>query len=574
MGVRKITKVYFVVAIGLIVLVSKQFSSNHNEYDNEYDPVDPRYLSSKDTISNDLYAVINTPKMGTGGLVATGVTNECRKAGVSEGELLQFDCPDGHTVLRTHNIDIGSTAVQSYRKDNPEGQCLIVTAIRDPAYWLPSMFLQSLGANLFEESSGGCNLDEWPSKETLLYDFRKYVQNNFDLAFSVIPALLNEFGGGGLNEQFKIMDTNGGYSLLGPAPPQSMVAGCKLLFLRMEQSDSWPAILADVAPTVQFVHGISREEQCPNLTEHFRALTDNVMTSAEKFSIYQGGNEYVREWLDAYGYLNASKRQSKDIYAVINTGKMGTGGLTSTALYRGCAGAESNVKELSIRTCPDGQTVFRTHKFMIGSKAIQEHRENNPEGQCLIVTAIRDPRSWFPSKFLQSLGAAKFVESSGGCNIDEWPSKEALVSEFREYVHNSFNPALSSAIPGLLGEFGGGGLKEQFKIMDKNGGYSLLGPAPPQSPVAGCNLLFLRMEQSNQWPDIFRQIAPELQFAKGLARKDDCPILSEHIKAVTDYEMTTEEKYSIYEKGDDFAVEWLDAYGYMNEDPLKVPSIA
>jgi len=42
-----------------------------------------------------------------------------------------------------------------------------------------------------------------------------------------------------------------------------------------------------------------------------------------------------------------------------------------------------------------------------GAKAIQEQRKENPDGQCLIVTAIRSPATWFASKYLESTGGYK-----------------------------------------------------------------------------------------------------------------------------------------------------------------------
>jgi len=260
---------------------------------------------------------------------------------------------------------------------------------------------------------------------------------------------------------------------------------------------------------------------------------------------------------------------AKGIFAVINTPKMGTGGLLATALSRDCTESNIDVGGLGMYDCPDEKTVLRTHKFDIGSNAIKEYRTNNPGSQCLIVTAIRNPTSWLASKFLESLGAAKFVPALGGCNLDEWPSKETLLRDFQEYAQlKSSYGALTHALPGLLEEFGGGEIREQFEIMDANEGYSLLGPAPPGSIVEGCNLLFLRMEQSDRWPAIFEQIDPTVEFKKGVARDEQCPNLTEYIKVITDYEMTEAEKKSIYQNGERFVKDWFDAYGYMNKDPL------
>jgi len=324
MGIRKITKAYYVVAIGLTILVINLCSTNRKEYAQ----VDPRYLSSEEddmrsveqnremihsnrelssnTGSKNLYVVINTPKMGSDGLTSTVKPKGCNESKINVvHELKRFDCPDGHEVLRTHKFDIGSKAIEQYRKDNAEGRCLIVTAIRNPASWFPSYFVQTMGRAKFVRSLGGCNLDEWPSREELLRDFRDFLVKNssaYDSLTLALPGLLNEFGGGSLREQFEIMDKNNGYSELGPAPPGSIVAGCNLLFLRMEQSDRWPAIFKKIDPTIQFKKGLARIDRCPNLSQHIKVIQDYKMTVAEKNFIYQRGDEYIKDWFDAYGF--------------------------------------------------------------------------------------------------------------------------------------------------------------------------------------------------------------------------------------------------------------------------------
>jgi len=272
-------------------------------------------------------------------------------------------------------------------------------------------------------------------------------------------------------------------------------------------------------------------------------------------------------------------RSSKDLYVVINTPKMGSDGLTSTVVSKGCKESKINaIDELKRFECQDGNTILRTHKFELGVAAVEEHlrlahpHNRDSDGKCLIVTAIRNPASWFPSYFVQTMGPSYFVPSLGGCNLDKWPSEKVLLEEYRDFIHKrtSAYGTLKLALPGLLTEFGGGTLQQQFKIMDRNGGYSELGPAPPGSSVAGCKLLFLRMEESERWPDIFKDIDPTLEFKKGLARTDKCPSLTERLKVITDYEMTDREKEIIYKNGDEYVRDWFDAYGYIAKQPTQL----
>jgi len=299
MDMQKKVKLYYFIAIGLTILVINQFSANVDGYG--------RYLNSEDkqsveerindeevsnTGSKDIYAVINTPKMGTGGLTST-IAVGCRKTESNVRGLATYDCPHGRKAIRSHIFDVGFNVVEEHRKDNPAGKCLIVTAIRSPATWFASHFAQTLG----------CNMEDWPSEEALLIQFRAFIQNSSASHISTaIPGLLNEFGGGSLQEQFKIMDAHGGYSLLGPAPPQSTVAGCKLLFLRMEQNDHWPAIFKKVDQTIDFRRGEAKTELCPNLNERMKIIKNYELTIAEKNRIYEIGNKDVKDWFDAYGY--------------------------------------------------------------------------------------------------------------------------------------------------------------------------------------------------------------------------------------------------------------------------------
>jgi len=312
MGTLKKVKLYYVIAIGLAILMITLFSEDSEGHGRHLSSADEQNVDERingEQVSNngstDLYAVINTPKMGTGGLIRTllGTGGLIRTPNTSafdctklesntEPRLRMFDCLHGQKVLRTHFFDIGSKAIERHRKNNSEGKCLIVTAIRSPATWFASSYAEKIGNNL----------DDWPSEEALPSSFREFIQKVPAQISHAIPGLLNEFGGGSLQEQFEIMDSNGGYSLLGPAPPQSIVAGCNLLFLRMEQSDQWPAIFKKVDPTIDFTTGASKTDLYPDLTERMKIVKDYEITIEEMSSVYQRGDENVKDWFDAYGY--------------------------------------------------------------------------------------------------------------------------------------------------------------------------------------------------------------------------------------------------------------------------------
>jgi len=238
------------------------------------------------------------------------------------------------------------------------------------------------------------------------------------------------------------------------------------------------------------------------------------------------------------------------ITAVINTAKMGTSGLHRTFSKSWKCKYIVKVDTINTRDCKDGRHSLRTHDFKDGSKYIQDFREEHPEGQCLISTALRSPTSWFGSMYLQT---AK----------QNWKPKEEMIQDYREYLEMDDFHMLYKVLPDLLKEFNAGTLAQQVKIMDDNGGYSLI-PAPATSALAGCDLLFLRMEQSDQWPDIFHMLDPEFRNIRGTSTVQQHVENSDQIDAIASYELTSEEKMNIYNRKTGFIREWFDAYGYID----------
>lgn len=273
----------------------------------------------------------------------------------------------------------------------------------------------------------------------------------------------------------------------------------------------------------------------------------------------------INDWSSQYGgNSNTLRRASSDdnvksysgpgsITAVLNTAKMGTGGLFQTIEKSWECHPAPQVEKLFVVNCKDDRRSFRTHYFDKGTEDIQKHRERHPEGKCLIVTAIRSPASWFASMYLQSAKR-------------NWKPKEEMLQDFRSFLASGDFHMLHQVLPDLLKDFYAGSLIEQTKIMDENGGYSLIGPAPPTSVVAGCDLLFLRMEQSERWPEFFQKLGPGFRtFKEGESRIQQHPEAIDQIKAIASYKLTSEEKISIYNRENEFIRNWFDSYGYMDD---------
>jgi len=305
MGFCKITKIYVVAAIGLTGLVVHQFSTTSKDYVRL-----PRILSPTDkTIAGSMIesystpgsiaAVINSAKMGTGGLQRTfsdswtckDTTTINKTIAGNINQLLPSDCKHGRRIIRTHSSELGLDYLLEYRKEHPEGQCLIATAIRNPAAWFGSQYLELQDGH-------------WDTSEVMLQNYREWLATNkFDMRYSVLPGLLHEFNAGTLTQQAKIMDDNGGYSLT-PAPSTSALPGCDLMFLRMEQSDRWPEFFEMLDPEFRSFVGQSRVDQNKANVEQINAIASYELTSEEKMNIYNTGDNFIQDWFDSYGYMD------------------------------------------------------------------------------------------------------------------------------------------------------------------------------------------------------------------------------------------------------------------------------
>jgi len=248
------------------------------------------------------------------------------------------------------------------------------------------------------------------------------------------------------------------------------------------------------------------------------------------------------------------------ITAVINTAKMGTGGLVKTFVESWTCKSKKKINKVGPFACARERASIRTHSSESGVDYLLKHRKEHPEGQCLIATAIRSPAAWFGSMYLQR---AK----------QHWDTSEVMLQNYREFLATDDFLMLYEALPGLLDEFNAGTLTQQAKIMDYNGGYSLT-PAPPTSVLPGCDLIFLRMEQSDRWPEFFEMLDPEFRSIVGESRVDQNKANVEQINAIASYELTSEEKMHIYNTGNKFIQDWFDSYGYMDDSGIIISETA
>merc|ERR1740139_882945 len=312
-------------------------------------------------------------------------------------------CERDQEVIRSHDFNKAASYIQEHRGRNPNGRCHIETALRSPNHWFASLYNERHRAP--GEHCPDANI---PSDERVK-DFKTFLSTfKFERVFDTLGRLLNEYDVS-LTSQFRLMDKNGGYSLVGPAPDNSIIAGCDLLFLRVEDSDNWSEIFG-IYPGIRYSSGKSRLDFCPHAADTLKILEDYVMTKAEKETILSRDNT-IKEWFDLYGYGDlentkessiSSYNEAGTIYAVINTPKMATGTLQRTfSMSLKCKSKDQNqIKGVVLHnSCERDQEVIRSHDFNKAAAYIQQHRGSNPNGRCHIVTALRSPNQWFASMF-------------------------------------------------------------------------------------------------------------------------------------------------------------------------------
>lgn len=291
-------------------------------------------------------------------------------------------------------------------------------------------------------------------------------------------------------------------------------------------------------------------------------LQDYELKKEEKMALYNSGSAIIPDWFNSYGYIEGSSQIKKVSYsvpesviAVITTPKTGTTGLTQN--FKNSWECEKVVEDPFFLTygCPDDRLLVRSHQFGAGAQVVQQHRQEHPGGHCLLVTSIRHPANWLPSLYTQKENICKNTSMT----------KNDMLEDYKRFFGNEhlILHSAETSLPGLMREFTFGSLKEQAKIMDQNGGYSILSPTFPASIFAGCELLLLRMEQSKQWPEIIQMMVPENKFSQGKSGVSQCPELADHIKMLQDYELTMEERLRIYNYGGGLMADWFDAYEYI-----------
>jgi len=475
----------------------------------------------------------------------------CGKDQKNFGRVAHFRCKNEMDLLRTHNAEEGANALLSIRPNLQErGHCSILTAIRDPRTWIPSMFMQ--------HNLGGRNLcrNKNVSQEFFFEKYNEFIMNHTKAIqktlIDALPPLLEHFGVTSLEEEFAKMNANGGYALHRNADPLGPFSKCKLLFLRMEDSENWQGALERIMPDIRYNKNKGRSEVCPAIAHHYKAL-QNYEYSVEERKKLIGKDKNIKSYFGVYGNLGEKSsmvattdgvpapttESSGPVVVIVNTPKTGTGGLTNTfARSFKCGGAEKAFDQVSHYSCQSGVDLLRTHNPEPASEALATIRPNfQDREQCLVITAIRDPRTWIPSMFMQSaLGGRDLCNAK----IDQ----KGFFQRYHDFIMGEYEFIQHGILhirPPLLKHFGATSLDDEFAKMEKNGGYSLLDKPDPLGPFSNCELLFLRMEDSAKWPSFISTVMPGVKYQKNKSRSQECPRIADHYKALQYYDYSDEE---------------------------------
>ena len=286
--------------------------------------------------------------------------------------------------------------------------------------------------------------------------------------------------------------------------------------------------------------------------------------------------------------------------AIINTPKCGTVGLWeyfmesyhchSKVLPHTEVGPI--VFETDVEGCPNGYVVQRGHLIEPSAEALTQNfnfiQNSDKEIQkiedkkCLVVSAIRDPQAWLASVFMEKYGSLCEDAMKG-----ELKPKQAL-KIYKEWLQSDSRLFYHREIHFLMLEFGAKSLMEEMNIVKQNGGFSFYThPSKTRSeheqlhmdneirnmktipsPFAPCDLLFLRLEDHENWPKILEKVVdiPEnaenkYHYQQPVTREDICPALLNHYRLLKSYKMTEEEKANVI--GDiPFMAAWFKSYGY------------
>lgn len=277
------------------------------------------------------------------------------------------------------------------------------------------------------------------------------------------------------------------------------------------------------------------------------------------------------------------------VISLINTVKSGADGMhVHFANSFDCVFRTTKVNQVHLAKCNNlkGVDVLNSHhrenSMALLSHYLDTRLSRHRPLNCLVVTAVRNPKTWLPARFMEDEGNEYCDKTRIG--------PERTVEEFRKWLVDNAGLTrfrASSVVPYFL-ELYGTTITEQMKVFERNGGFSLLPPPIPARvfppgdnnnralkkkkkeddlPVdedlvkGSCSLLLLQYEQADKWQDVMGQLAPGIEFRAAEEPETVCP---EHA-AINEYQISDEERENFigHDRFSPYLKEWFHLYGIL-----------
>ena len=188
--------------------------------------------------------------------------------------------------------------------------------------------------------------------------------------------------------------------------------------------------------------------------------------------------------------------------------------------------------------------MFRTHNYEEGvtlKRAQNDKRIHGPEhstddshsnskdpARCIAITAVRNPLRSIPSYFFQS--------RSHLCMGTQ--AEQKIFEEYEDYLSN--DPLSSTQVEttvSMLRAFGVTDIRSAMELLDEKG-YAVLDQSDLNSPWAGCQLLFLKIdydEDNSNINEAFGSLRQGLTITRENQRVQKCPHAAHNYEAVLKY---------------------------------------
>merc|ERR1712130_596986 len=123
-------------------------------------------------------------------------------------------------------------------------------------------------------------------------------------------------------------------------------------------------------------------------------------------------------------------------------------------------------------------------------------------------------------------------------------SYEGFYNEYNKFLMKDKNMdnKVNVMRPQLLNEFGTN-MRFAAEEARRNGGYALYNTfGQTKGPFQNCELLFLDLDEHDNWPEIFATLYPGVNYQPNQKRTEMCPKTAHHYEGLLNHELTREER--------------------------------